>query len=62
MHLCSGNRVAIRRAVMYYAWASTHSVQKLNVGTVLYMCDVTMLNVYGCGMHILETNGVILTM
>ena len=60
MHVCPGNWVAIRRAAMYYA---TQTVQELNVGTVLYVymyiCDVSMLNVYGYGTHILENNGVL---
>ena len=60
MHTCPGNWMAIRRAVMYYAWAPRHLVQGLNVGTILYMYDVSMLNVYGYGLHILETNGVLL--
>ena len=68
MHPCPGNWVAIRRAVMYYACAPTQLVQELNVGTVLYtvsvhscMSDVSMLNVYCYGLHILETSGVLLT-
>ena len=60
MHLCPGNLVAIRRAIMYNAWAPIHLVQELNVGTAVYICDVSMLNVYGYGIHILETNGVLL--
>ena len=47
---------------MYYAWAPTHLVQEWNAGPVLYMymCDVSMLNVYCYGIHILETNDVLL--
>ena len=64
MHPCPGNWVAIRHAVVYYARAPTHLVQDLNVGTVhvhrlyMYMCDVSMLNVYGYGIYISETNAV----
>ena len=60
MHPCPGNWVAIRHAVVYYAWAPTHLVQELNVGTVHVhrLCDVSMLNVYGYGIYISETNGV----
>ena len=61
--------MAISRAVVYCAQAPTHLVQELNVGTVLNCtctciqsctCDVSMLNVYSYGIHILETNGVLL--
>ena len=41
-----------------------HLVQELNVGIVhvhrlyMYMCDISMLNMYGYGIYILETNSV----
>ena len=62
MHLFLGHWVVIRRAVVYYhyARAPTHIVQELNVSTVLYVCDVSMLNVYGYDLYILERNGVLL--
>ena len=52
----------IRRAVAYcrYAGAPTHIVQELNVGTVLYVCDVSMLNVYAYGLYTLDNIGVLL--
>ena len=54
--------MVIRRAVVYYhyAQATTHIVLELNVSTVLYVCDVSMLDVYGYDLYILETNGVLL--
>ena len=39
---------------------TTHIVLELNVGAVLYVCDVSMLDVYGYDLYILETNGVLL--
>ena len=43
MHPYQGNRVAIGRSVVYYAWATGHPVQDFNVGTVTMYITLHMI-------------------
>ena len=43
---CPGNWVAIERAVVYYAGLPTHLVQELNVSTVPYQLEETLVQSY----------------